>query len=217
MNCARSHALTLSTLSRATVMKPLARRIRDEPRDVVEQRVPFDEQVEAEDQDGDQPEHPADDAPDRANHRVDRGAAFAGRRVLHRLLERHALRQQAVAPQEVLEVPEQPRHAIPELTRLIGQRRDDRQGDGDEHGDDRDIDRQDGERPADADPLLAADPARPVGEADHRRESHRDDGADIDQHQRGARGPHRRPDDHHRGDRQDGPNHAVRELAIRRR
>ena len=123
------------------------------------------------------------------------------RRALHRLLERHALRQQAVAPQKVLEVAEQLRHAIPELTGLLDERRDHHQGDGDEHRDDRQVDRQDGERPADADPLLAADPARPVGEADHRRKAHRDDGADVDQHQRRARHPHRRPDDHHRGDR----------------
>ena len=46
------------------------------------------------------------------------------------------------------------RQPIPELTRLLGQRRDDRQGDGDEHRDDRDVDRQDRERPADAGRLL---------------------------------------------------------------
>ena len=109
------------------------------------------------------------------------------------------------------------RQAIPELTRLIDERRDDRQGDGHEHRDDRDVDRQDGERPADADPLLTAGPERPVGEAHHRRKPHRDDGADIDQHQRAARGPHRRHDDHDRGDREDGLNQAARELAVRRR
>ena len=43
----------------------------------------------------DQAEDAADDAPDRGQHRADRVAAGAGRRVLHRFLERDAVRASA--------------------------------------------------------------------------------------------------------------------------
>ena len=66
----------------------------DEARDVIEQRLGLDEQVEAQDQNRDEAEHAADDAPERDEHRADRVAAGSGRRVLHRFLQRHPARHQ---------------------------------------------------------------------------------------------------------------------------
>jgi hypothetical protein len=210
MNWARSHALTLATLCRAAI----AAAVRYEPHHILEHRARFEQQVEGQNQDRDEPEHAADQAGDRDQHRPDRVAAGAARRVLHRLLERHLVDHQLVADQKRLEPVELAGQPRPQRRSLRDQWRNDQQADEDEHGHDHRIDGENRE-PA----RHAARPAmatRPFDELDEGRQAHRNEGADVDQEQRIARRPEQRDDERGAHDGRHGLEHPARELAVRR-
>jgi hypothetical protein len=87
--------------------------------------------------------------------------------------------------------------------------------DGERADDDRDDDGVDHEdREPARHPPGALALVRLLDERDQRREAHRDQGADIHQHQRFARGPEHGEEDRHAGDRQHRLNHAPAVVAI---
>ena len=181
-------------------------------RDVLEERFSLDQQVEAENQDRDDPEHAADEAPQRKQHRAHGVSARARRRALHRLLKRDGVRQQLVLDEERLKPAEILRQIRPQRGGLLDEARHDEQADQNQDADNRQIDREDREDARHA-PFAAAF-AWALDEAHERRKPHRNDRADVDEHQRLARRPQRRHHDEDGRGRQHRLEHAPVEFAF---
>jgi hypothetical protein len=185
---------------------------RHEPDEILEHRAGLEQQIEGENHDRDQAEDPADHAGDRDEHRADRVAARAGRRVLNRLLERNLVDHQAVADQELLQAVELARQLLPEGGCLGDERRNDQEAEEDESGNDDEVDRQN-RQPARH--PTGAGLRRSLDEFHERRHAHRDQRADVDDHQRIACRPEQcdqKPGAHDRGH---GLEHPAREVLVR--
>ena len=109
--------------------------------------------------------------------------------------------EQPVRQQKVLRAIEQRGRAIPQLLRLIDERRNDQQSDEGQNADDGQIDHQDGEPARQAAGADRNDPLM-LDRVHQRREANRQQHADVDEQQHLAR-EIQRPDDDHRQRRQD--------------
>ena len=125
ISCPLSHALTFLEILPAT-SSTRGRSLRGNSRaNAGEQGIAVDQQIKRQDEDGDN----RDDAAERERQRRrDRSHGVAGpRRILKRLFEREVVIQQSMPDQELLSLIDELGCALPQVLRLIDERRHDEQ------------------------------------------------------------------------------------------
>ncbi len=123
------------------VARPLASR--EYPHERRDDRVRLEQQVKREDQDRDDAEDAADEAPHRADDGTD-GVGAASRRLRHGLANAQLTAEQPAIDQPRLRPVEHVRKRRPERTRLVDERRDHQQTDTDDDADEAYVDDEDG-------------------------------------------------------------------------
>ena len=203
-----SHALTLAVMRR--VVGAGAALTREQPDEHPQQGLEIDEQIESENQDRDDTEDAANEAPHRGDDRAD-GVGAADRGLFHRLLNRQLPADPPALQQPELSTMKLVREFFPQLARLLDERREDHDPDADDRADDDRIDDENG-RPA-RQPLAAR--AMLFQRGDERREPDRDEQADVDHQQRISH--EKRSPENDDGQRQTGERVTNQRARIRRR